>query len=508
MPIPSTLRDRLDRVAPWLSGAVLLALYAPVLAMGPVGEDLQWAYKGWITLRHPSSFLRPFHQHLRPAGRLFFTASANLFGDHWFLYRLMTLLAAACCAVLAYRFLKRTAGMTPLLAATGLFLWLGSPFSDEVLFVTNQVKQVLYVTGVLLVLSGRRERGRVPALQIITGAVLAFASKEEAVVLPALVFLQDLLLFRLPARVAVRRAVPWGLGALAYLAVYRSLVHFEAGWFYSRPWLAAPNLAATWGAFWHLHAPVLGRYVQALCSLWPATVAAVSATVALLIWSWRRGDGRTAFGFAAAVVALAPTLPANLQAPRYTFLAYLLFLSGILPAVGSLASSVLPRVAIPALAFTLAAVAVNDLVTARGDAADWVRYAALTRRVETEAGPVLEALRAGRTVAVIRGADRQPLDRLLRFPAGVPKLYFPRPDDPYGVTSLSALATWRLRREGTAAPRAVHSGPPVDALYLVHDVGLFREVPPAPEVFSHPFGQGIVILHPVPALSFDPDVFP
>ncbi len=507
MPNPPVAR-RLERAAPWLSAAVLLALYAPVLAMGPVGEDLQWAYKGWITLRHPSSFLRPFHQHLRPAGRIFFTVSANLFGDHWWLYRTVALLAAACLAVLAYRFLRRTAGMPPALAAAALLLWLGSPFSDEVLFVTNQVKQVLYVTGVLLVLSGRRAEEVAPAWPMVAGAILAFASKEEAIVLPALVFLQDLLLFRLSVRRAVRRALPWGIGALAYLAAYRSLVHFEAGWFYARPWLAAPNLLTTWGAFWHVHAPVLGRYVEALRSLWPATVAAALATGLVVVRSWRRGDGRAAFGVTAAVVALAPTLPANFQSPRYTFLAYLLFLSGIVPAAWSLASSALPRVAIPALVFTLAAVSANDLLTVRGDAIDWGRYAALTRRLEAETGPVLEALRAGRTVAVIRGADHAPLDWLLRHPAGVPKLYFPRPDDPYGVTSLSALVTWRLRREGTAAPRTALAGSPVEALSLVHDVGLFREVPPDPEAFFRPFGSGIVILSPVPALSLDPDVFP
>jgi hypothetical protein len=36
------------------AAVVLLAVYAPVLRLGPVGEDLQWAYKGWLTPSHPS----------------------------------------------------------------------------------------------------------------------------------------------------------------------------------------------------------------------------------------------------------------------------------------------------------------------------------------------------------------------------------------------------------------------------------------------------------------------
>ncbi len=486
----------------------MLFLYAPVLTMGPVAEDFQWAYKGWSTLRHPASFLQPFHQHLRPAGRLFFLISANLFGDRWYLYRLVTLASMACLALLAYHVLRKTVKLRPGLAAAGILVWLASPFSDEVLFVTNQVKQILFATGILLVLQARRSQSRMAPALLVAGTALAFGSKEEAAVLPALLLLQDLLLFRLPFRHAARHLIPWVTISLLYLALYNMLVHFEARWFYSEPLTALPHLATTWMAFWHLHPPVLGQFTMVLRKTWPLVLGALVLTAVATVPAWRKDDRTAAFGFLAAIVLLSPTLPANIHTSRYTFLPFLFFLSGVLAGVRTLARWHLPRLATLALGLTLLTVMANDSIIVRGDRMDWDRYATLTARLRRESRPVISALRDGSHVAAIRGRDGSALKELLHHPRGVPKIYFPRPDDPYGVTSLSALVSWELRHEGIAAPRLVEPIAIPAVVYLVHDTGGFRKVPPLPGALSRPFGAGVVILHPVPGDSFNPDVFP
>ncbi len=487
------------------AAAVLLAVYAPVLRLGPVGEDLQWAYKGWLTPSHPSGWLHPFHHHFRPTGRIFFTVAAHLFGDHWWLYRLAALSAAAILAVVAHRVLRHLFGLSTELAGVALILWLASPLADEVLFVTNQVKQVFYATGVLLVLLLRA--APVPRRwSVLAAALLAFCAKEEAVVLLPLVFLQDWMLLGQRPWNAVRRSLPWVAGTALYLIVYRVLVHFEAGWFYSSPWLAAPNLATTWTAFWHLHSPVLGRYLEALAGIWPLVLGAGVLTVLALAFALRHGHREVAFGMVASVVALGPTLPANLQVPRYTFLAYLFFLGAVLAAGAALSRLVPHRWVTVPLALTLAAVGANDALTARADRQDWERYAALTRQLRSEVGPLLEELRDGREVVVIRDRDQGPLRRLLADLRGVPKVFFPRPDDPYGVTSLSAAACWHLRKEGLAAPRILEI-PPAAAFFL-HTRGGFVRLVEQPSPRLEPFGHGVVVLRPLPAAAFDPGAFP
>ncbi len=492
-------------LAPLGMAAVLLAVYAPVLRMGPVGEDLQWAFKGWITPSHPSGWLHPFHQHLRPVGRVFFTLAAHLFGDHWWLYRLAALAAAAGLVALAHTALHRLFGLSRVLAGAAVVLWLASPFADEVLFVTNQVKQVFFATGVLLVLA-LRSAPSPRRWTVAAAALLAFCSKEEAVVLLPLVFLQDWILLGRRFGDALRRSLPWVAGTALYLVIYRALVHFAAGWFYSTPWLALPNLATTWTAFWHLHPPVLGRYVEVLAHSWPLALAAGVLTL-LAPAALPRGRRRVVlFGMAASVTALAPTLPANLQVPRYTLLSYLFFTGAVLAAGSGIVCLPHRRWAAVPLILTLAAVGVNDALIARADRRDWERYAALTRQLRDELPPVLRELRKGREVVLVRDRDEGPLRRLLGDLDGVPKVFFPRPDDPYGITSVSAAACWHLRREGLAAPRILEVPPA--AVTLLHTPGGFLRLPGPPPPGLEPFGHGVVTLRPVPAASFDPGVFP
>lgn len=493
---------------PWaLALAALGVLYGPVVCWGPAAEDLQWAYKGWVAARHPVAFLEPFHQHYRPVVLAFFSLASTLFSDHWWLYRLFSLGLGTMILAVAGKFLKDHGGLPAAASAAIGVLWLASPLSDEVFFVTCELQQLLCCLGVLLALWARR--GDVISGWMWVGILLAIGSKEEAVVLPLLLVLQDALVFQLtPVRIWHRTRLLGG-AVLAYLLLYLVTAQFEARWFYQNPWLAFPNLATTWTAFWHLHAPVLTDYRQAFLSQWPK-VAFAAVLTGLTVASGLARRRFVVFCFVGAGLALAPTLPANVQSPRYTFLGYFLFLTGVAVAARELALRAGRWRFAVTVAFSLVALSVvaNDALVVWGNREDWRQFQELSARLDHELQPVLACLREGKQVVLLRGEDYEPLLRLVRSPQGMPKLYFPRPDDPYGVVSVSALASWRLRVEGIAARRVIDTLSNRPLVIFVHEVGGFVPLQPFPLEANRLFGYGMVLLEPVRASAFNPQSFP
>jgi hypothetical protein len=389
----------------------------------------------------------------------------------------------------------------PLLFAS----WVASPLADEVLFVTCEVQQVLYALGVVGALASRTPQGNSKGFW--GWVLLAFGSKEEAIVLVPLVLAQDLVLFSLPWQQAWRRGAPLMLFSGLYLVTYKVFFGVQASWFYATPWLAPLNWATTWPAFWHFHGPVLGKYAAALATTWPWSILSLVATFLVLKATWRQHPF-PAFGLLAATLCLLPTLPANLQVPRYTFLPYLFFLASLVQA-GFVILAGWPKPWLPPLLlFTWLTVAGNDLTLALADRQDWGAFGQLTEALEGEMTPVLEALRAGKVTLVERGADGLPLARLYRQPRGIAKVYFPRPDDPYGVVSLSALASWRLRQEGLAAVRCHVPPCPSPQAAFRHELGGFFPLAEVPSQVQGLFGSGKVLLVPQPAAGFNPEAFP
>lgn len=493
---------------PWaLSLVVLGVLYGPVVGWGPVAEDLQWAYKGWTAVHYPAAFLEPFHQHYRPWVLAFFSLASLLFSDHWWLYRVCSLALGFVVLVVAGKFLKAHTDLPAGAAATLGVLWLASPLADEVFFVTCELQQVLYGLGVLLALWARKAESI--SRWFWLGVVLAFGSKEEAVVLPVLLVVQDAVLFHLTPRQIWRRTrLLWGF-VLAFLLMYRLITHFEGSWFYQSPWLALPNLATTWTAFWHLHPPVLTGYSQALVANWPKAALAMVLT-GLAVASGFNSRRGVAFSLLSAAVLLAPTLPANVQSPRYTFLAYFFFLTGVAIAARGLVlrAGRWRLTAVALLALPVFSVAANDITVALGDREDWMRFQQLAARLDGELGPVLTCLRQNKQVLLVRSNDYQALSNLARSPQGMPKLYFPRPDDPYGVVSVSALASWKLRGEGIAALRTFDLASHLELEVFAHQMGRFVPMPLFPVDKRRLFGYGMVLLAPIQVSEFNPRAFP
>ncbi len=498
--------SRAQRHFCWLGAAGLfLWVFAPTLAWGPIAEDLQWAYKGWTARHNPASFFQPFHQHYRPAVLALFAFAANVFGDWWLGYRVLAWVLLAVLLWVAARFLKQRTSLPEWLVPSLFVTWLVSPLADEVLFVTCEAQQVLYAIGVLWTLGKVDRSGRQKGFW--WALTLAFASKEEAIVLLPLLVAQDRLLFGLSWRQVLRRALPLATFCLAFLAAYKALTAFQASWFYQNPWLAPLNFGTTWPAFWHFHGPVLGKYAVALQSTWPWMVLSLVATALLLLATFGR-DRMPAFGFVAAGLSLLPTLPANLQVPRYTFLPYFFFLAAVLS--GALALVHRMRRRWLTLVFVLGwfSALVNDVSVARADRQDWDRFRRLSVVLEEELEPVLDALRQGKGTLLVRGADTLPLSQLYRSPRGIAKVYFPRPDDPYGVVSVSAVVSWKLRREGVAAVRCHGEGCPQPQAAFRHEVGGFLPMEPTAPLPGELFGAGRVLLAPLPARSFHPQAFP
>jgi hypothetical protein len=512
----SEINVRRDRV--WLAALPLVAVcaavvlvYLPALSLGPVAEDLQWALKGATTPLHPESLLKPFHQHLRPAGNLFFAASVALFGGQWVAYRVVQLALVLALVLLAWRLTRRTLALPAPGAALVVALWLISPLSDDVVFITNQVKQVLLALGVLGVLLLREGSPTLPRrLGIVGSAVLAAAAKEEWVVLPALVLAQDVLLLSVPLRRALRRVAPWAVAVAAYLAAYWALVRFQAGWFYGQgPANVAAKAVATAGALFHVLPPVPWEFGALLSDRPLGAALAVALTIALVAFAVVRRERRALFCLVASGLTALPTLPGAGQAGRYLLLPWLFFLVACALSLREVGRSLRMSRQLDATFIVLGVVLLaGDAVRVRADCADWARFAAIARTLESETTPLVRHARAGDAVVVVRGDDGGPFRQLLESPRGQLKLYFPRPDDPYGAVSLSALLSWQTYREGFVVERVETLPLGRSAMGFVHEVGGFvpREMPTGYSPGGGP--RRPVILVPRPWETFDPAAFP
>jgi hypothetical protein len=494
----------------------VLAAYAPVVRLPQVGEDVQWALRGAAVLRSPALALHPFHQHFRPLVDAFFAAGAAASGSHWAVYRAAHLMAAALLALAGWALARRLLGGAAWTAAALVPLWLVCPLVTDVFCATSQVQQVLLGAAVLGVLALRVEapsRRRRAVVAVLAAA--AAATKEEWVALPLLVLLQDAVWLGIPWRRALRRAAPWAAALAAYLGAYGAVTGFQARGFYeAAPAVVAAKLIATLASLWHLAGPVpvgFGSFVAAAPAA-AAIAAALTAAVIALLAAWRCRPGL--FAAAAALALALPTAVSAVQAGRYLLLPWWLALLAVAAAGVEAWRRNRMRAGVVAAGISLVAGALaRDLPVVWRDVADWERYGGLQAAVAREAAPVAAALRAGRTVVVLRGDDRGPLASLVGSPAGAPKLYFPRPDDPYGAVSLQAVVTAELLRDGLAAERVRRPAAGAPAVAFVHETGGFHELAAVPDVaVRHPAdtapGAPGVVLAPVPWAAFAPAAFP
>jgi hypothetical protein len=492
-------------------------LFLPVLGLGPVAEDYQFAVDGARTAERPSRLLEPFQLVWRPAARLPFVLWAWAGGEDWRPLRAAQWLGGMILAVLAWALLRQPGKLPSPLAAALSVWWLASPLGNslvcgETAFLGHQVL-VACVLGVLLLWRPAMTASR----WLAQGALLlaAAASSEAWVVLPAVLLAQDLVIHRLPWRAAARRAAPWFALLAAYLLAYGRITGFGyRGLYAADATTVVAKLLVTTGMLLHLH-PLVGLDFPAALAASPGPAAvAVVLLLLLLAGLLRRRLHATLWLALGLAVFLLPTLPSPEQSGRWLVLPWL----GLLAAVGGLLRSLWAtgrpwRWLAAGLAPVLVALALADAASTRDDVRDWTALAALTRRLEAEAQVLLSSARAGDVLVVLRRADGGPLQEIRRRPHAPDRVFFPRPDDPYGIVSLSALLSWLGRPLDLAFPRVERVPPGIGARIWFHTASGFEPAHGLPPLLvrhpSHP-GEGVpgVILEARSWQGFEPGSFP
>jgi hypothetical protein len=218
--------------------------------------------------------------------------------------------------------------------------------------------------------------------------------------------------------------------------------------------------------------------------------------------------------FTFSVLSAVPTLASASQASRWTFLPWFFFLVGAITWMRDSAPAVWRTWPLRVCgAAMLAALACSGVIKTRGDLADGAKFAHLTATLQGEVRPLLAEGAQGRWLVVLRLDDWRPWRELVTNPQGEPKSFFPRPDDPYGIVSLSALLSWQTYRRGWVLERVEYLPSDVPAVAFAHADGGFRRLVAVPRVeVRHPLhpstGVAGVILKPRPWAGFAPREFP
>ncbi|MGQ9836262.1 MAG: hypothetical protein ACUVRQ_09890 [Thermoanaerobaculaceae bacterium] len=461
----------------WLLAALagLATLYHPVLGWGPVAEDFQFALKGARARESPGKLLHPLQLVWRPLAVLPFLL---LRGPRWLPMRALHFGLGLGMACLGFVFFRRLVKASPPVAALLVLLWLTAPLSTEVLCgETAFVGHLLYGCASLVALLALAQEDQRWRWVVAAAASIALLSKEEAVVLPAVVFLTSRFVLHRSPRLALRDSIWAAVPVAVFIPTYFAITGLAYRSFYGvngQELLA--KMLVTAGSFFHLLPPTVSHFAAHLAfQPWRAALTALVVVIFLLLLL--RSQQREAGGWLLVTVCLLlPTLPSAGQAARWTFLPWLTFIAActapFTSPTASWARSWLSRAA-GGLAALLVA---TNSVLAVGDVGDWGRFEALTRRLEGELEPLLQALRNGVAVVVWREHDDGPLQELVFTSGGSITLFFPRPEDPYGIVSLEAMLGWRLHREGRAVLRV--SAPAPGALEFVHRDGGFYPLPP------------------------------
>jgi hypothetical protein len=224
---------RLEKAALAVPFAVFLGIYAASVGHGFVADDFGWILDSRLSgvSQVPSLFLRSSGFY-RPIVGLTFAADYAVFGNHPLGYGLTNLALALACGGLLY-LVARALALPRGAAILAVALWLLNPhgINTAILWMSGRTSLMLTLGSlgaVWLVLRGRPFAALAPA-------ALALFAKEEAFLLPAILFMWWYA-FR-QGDLPRRTAVAWCAAASALVAVYLAL-RFQTG--AMTPWTAPP----------------------------------------------------------------------------------------------------------------------------------------------------------------------------------------------------------------------------------------------------------------------------
>lgn len=462
-------------VGPALVAVAVLALYRPVIGFELMGDDYQWLQLAHAALHRPALLLADLDTFYRPASTWTLAADRLLWGWNPAGFHLTNLLLHAAAAVLLGMTARRL-GLGRLAAWAVALLWACSPFALEpAVSVAIRFESLLLLAWLGLALSwpGPETRwtgGRVAAVAALVA--LAAASKETWVVTPGLVWALERWWRRATVRSATRTAAIAACASAAYTLVYFLAFPGGKGYFRLAPEVLA-KIPHQLAAFLHFETllPLGFRWS------WKG-VLATAIVAAAGILAVRRASPAGAFGLALLALPVLPTLLVPYLPTRYTAIPYAGFLMLVAASLAvydrELAGQ---RRAFGRVGASLGAGAVllAGALTVRADVEDFARVSAAHRQVLAEAARAVPGL-PRETPFFFRREDRDdPLRAIALSVRGLPKIFFPRPLDPYGLADVAALLEWSLRADGVSVVReASPTGEPAGPVpLLIHRSGAF-----------------------------------
>ena len=430
---------------PWLLAALALAMavHAPLLGLGFVGDDFEWWLAARTALEEPQRLILPFGG-FRPANLWTIALDQTLYGTAPAGYHLTSILLHLAAGGGLYLAMRRLAFAAPAATAAAA-LWMCSPYSlKPVVSLCERFEPMLLIAWLaMLVLWPRPGEGWRAGRLAAVVAVGAFSAlvKESWVVLPGFVLGFELVLRRVSLGRALRSAAVAAAAVAAYVAAYL-LDPPIAGSYYAPNLAPAAKLPHSWAVFLGLT-----RLDPSSTQLGPAEAAAALTVVALAWWGWRRRCGATAIGLALFLLPLLPVLTVPFLVTRYTYVPLAGFLVTVAAAVRA-AVEVLPAARRPVARAIVAVVAAaylgHGLWLVRGDQADASRRDDAHRRLLAEATAFAPQLPRDGLILGVRlereSANRALLDRV----EGVPKAYYERTRYPYGLIRWAPLFSFVL----------------------------------------------------------------
>lgn len=247
---------------------VFLGVYGVAVGHGFISDDFRWILDSRVQhARDLGALFFKSNGFYRPVVALTFALDYAMFGVRPLGYGLTNLLLAAGCAVLVFQVARQfeLSREGSLLAAA---LWLLNPHGVNTAIIwmsgrTSLLLTLASLTAALLILRERPFWALVPA-------ALALFSKEEAVLLPAMLFTWWLIVRR-ERRPSAKLIAGWWILAVLLIGVYLSF-RFQSG--AMTPWTAPPYYRFT------TTPAVLGRNIFEYAD----RAMTFPAAVALLAW--------------------------------------------------------------------------------------------------------------------------------------------------------------------------------------------------------------------------------
>jgi hypothetical protein len=466
----------------WLTAALVVAalVHAPSLRLGFVSDDFEWLRHARTVLNDPGRLLVPFGG-VRPALAVSLAVNMLACGVEPFGYHLANLVLHLGCGALLFLLLGRLSLPAPICAAITA-LWLCSPYSLEPAQAVQSRQETSLLAcwlGLGLVWPGPDlpwTRGRAAGAGAL--ALLSALTKESWVVLPGFCLAFDLWLRDVPLRRAVRNAAVVALAPFAFTIIYFINPAIAPGSYLTGGFAALGRVPHALAVFLNLRA-----LVPALPTVGPAEVGATVVLAALLVFGWLKRNWCVGVGLAFFVLPFLPILTVPFLTSRYTTIPLL----GLLMVLGGTATELIRLVRPPVRLALVAALGVLfatqltlDLLTLRGDMADASRLDAAHRRLLAETRAFLTELPKDRVLVVVRLDRADPLRDLVESVAGIPKAYFDRVRDPYGLIDWPSLLTFALDPNGGPVFEAVEPEAAGTASFsvLAHLDGGFRLITP------------------------------